>query len=110
LTSLGRAHDISQGYWTPPIYGIASMDSAVYSFAGMDAPVDEVGLFARQNGQSTDGGAALEQLGQFTNFSSRDYDAYVFTFDYKTTGCNQRGVLPVPLAKNNTCLPGWYCT
>lgn len=86
------------------------MDSAVYPFAGMDESLDEAELFARQNGQTQNGGAALEELGQFTNFSSRDYDAYVFTLDFKTTGCYQRGVLPVPLAKNNTCLPGWHCT
>lgn len=49
------------------------------------------------------------QLSQFNNMSSRQYDAYVFQLTYKQTGCYQRGALPIPLAANNTCLPGWYC-
>ena len=59
--------------------------------------------------QSNNNAAALNELSQFTNFSSRQYDAYVFSLNYRTTGCYQRGVLPAPLAANNTCLPGWYC-
>lgn len=52
---------------------------------------------------------ALQELAQAQNFSSREYDRAVFSLTWKTTGCYQRGVLPVPLASNNTCLPGFYC-
>jgi hypothetical protein len=75
----------------------------------MEPPLDLWELTARQQGQSGNSAEALAKLGQFQNFSSRQYDRYVFSLTWRTTGCYQRGVLPVPLARNNTCLPGFYC-
>lgn len=49
------------------------------------------------------------KLGPFSNFSSQEYNDYILSLDPKTTGCYQRGVLPVPLALDNTCLPGFHC-
>ncbi|KAK5174480.1 uncharacterized protein LTR77_001560 [Saxophila tyrrhenica] len=88
------------------------MDTGIHPYPSMDPPFDHFELVARQNGnqgQMQDATNALAEFGGFQNFSSRKYDAYVFTLDWKTTGCYQRGVLPVPLAKNDTCLPGWHC-
>lgn len=53
--------------------------------------------------------ANIAQLTRNGNMSSRQYDASVYSLKYKDTGCNRRGALPVPLAANDTCLPGWYC-
>ena len=78
--------------------GSYEMDSA------MNWPRDWSGLEERQSTAE-----ALAQLSQFNNMSSRQYDAYVYQLTYKQTGCYQRGALPIPLAANNTCLPGWYC-
>lgn len=50
-----------------------------------------------------------QQFGQFPNMSSLEYDGYVYSLGYNETGCRQPGALPVPLAKNDTCLPGWHC-
>lgn len=53
-----------------------------------------------------------EDLTQFVNngnMSSRQYDAYVYSLEYQDTGCSRKGALPVPLAANDTCLPGWNC-
>jgi hypothetical protein len=87
------------------------MEAGIYSYRSMEPPFDEVELIARQNSaQDVNQGAdALAELGNFQNFSSRQYDRYVFSLTWRTTGCYQRGVLPVPLAPNNTCLPGFYC-
>ena len=51
----------------------------------------------------------VEELGQLRNFSGRPYDKLIFSLNPRKTGCYQRGALPVPLARNNTCYPGWYC-
>ena len=64
-------------------------------------------LESRQTSASTV--AALAELSQFNNMSGRQYDQYVFSLDYKTTGCYQRGALPIPLNANGSCLPGWHC-
>ncbi|KAF2480385.1 hypothetical protein BDY17DRAFT_336481 [Neohortaea acidophila] len=52
---------------------------------------------------------APDQLTHFTNFSGRDFDEYVLDLPQNSTGCQQPGVLPVPLAMNDTCYPGWLC-
>ena len=76
--------------------------------AGMTGDVSWAELETRQqNSGST--AAALAELSTFNNMSSRQYDKYVFSLDYKTTGCYQRGALPIPLNANGTCLPGWHC-
>lgn len=49
------------------------------------------------------------QLDQFSNTSGLAYDNYVLSLTSSQTGCYQQGVLPVPLAENDTCLAGWYC-
>ena len=64
------------------------------------ADIDLPELLPRQQGAD---------LTQFNNFSTRQYDKYVFSLKSGRTGCYRRGALPVPLARNDTCLPGWYC-
>lgn len=51
----------------------------------------------------------LNELSRNGNFSSREYNAYVYSLNRRRTGCDRRGALPVPLAANDTCLPGWNC-
>lgn len=54
-------------------------------------------------------GSSLTQILRKGNMSSREYDASVYSLGYKDTGCYRKGALPVPLAANDTCLPGWFC-
>lgn len=49
------------------------------------------------------------ELATLNNFSTRQYDKYVYSLSWQRTGCYRKGGLPVPLATNDTCLPGWYC-
>lgn len=53
--------------------------------------------------------ADANEILQNGNMSSRQYNAYVFSLGPERTGCFRRGALPVPLAANDTCLPGWNC-
>ena len=48
-------------------------------------------------------------LGKFNNMSSLQFDEYAYSLNYTQTGCYRKGALPVALAKNDTCLLGWYC-
>lgn len=65
----------------------------------------------RQDVQDTAGvsNADLTRLSRNGNMSSRAYDKYVYSLGKQRTGCERQGALPVPLAANDTCLPGWNC-
>lgn len=52
----------------------------------------------------------IAQLAQFNNMSSKQFDAAAYSLNYTQTGCYRQGSLPVALASNDTCMPGWYCT
>ncbi|KAK6439286.1 hypothetical protein LTR95_004504 [Oleoguttula sp. CCFEE 5521] len=43
------------------------------------------------------------------NMQSLDFDLYSYYLNYTVTGCYRQGALPVALALNDTCLPGFYC-
>lgn len=43
------------------------------------------------------------------NMQSREFDAYAYSLNYTQTGCYRSGSLPVALALNDTCLPGFHC-
>lgn len=48
-------------------------------------------------------------LAGFQNFSSVEWDATAYSLNYNQTYCYRPGSLPVALAMNDTCLPGFYC-
>lgn len=78
------------------------------------SPSLETHLVSRQDNladfeDAAGGDANIAQLTQNGNMSSRQYGASVYSLEYEDTGCRRRGALPVPLAANDTCLPGWYC-
>lgn len=43
------------------------------------------------------------------NMQSRTFNAYAYSLNYTQTGCYRPGSLPVALAMNDTCLPGFHC-
>nr|OQO28977.1 hypothetical protein B0A51_03786 [Rachicladosporium sp. CCFEE 5018] len=43
------------------------------------------------------------------NMQSLDFDLYSYSLNYTVTGCYRQGALPVALAMNDTCLPGFHC-
>nr|POF26065.1 hypothetical protein CFP56_22213 [Quercus suber] len=43
------------------------------------------------------------------NLSTLDYDAVAYSLNQSQTGCLRIGALPVALAMNDTCLPGFLC-
>ena len=53
--------------------------------------------------------ASMDEYIRKANMSSREYDAYVYSLEFEHTGCKRKGALPVPIASNDTCLPGFFC-
>lgn len=43
------------------------------------------------------------------NMQSLRFDAYAYSLNYTETGCYRKGALPVALAMNDTCSPGFHC-
>jgi len=43
------------------------------------------------------------------NMQSMTFNAYAYSLNDTQTGCYRRGALPVALAMNDTCLPGFHC-
>ncbi|KAK3647347.1 hypothetical protein LTR56_008179 [Elasticomyces elasticus] len=51
----------------------------------------------------------MENITQFANMSTLDFDLASYALNDTQTGCYRKGALPVALAQNDTCLPGWHC-
>lgn len=43
------------------------------------------------------------------NMQSMPFNAWAYSLNYTQTGCYRPGSLPVALAMNDTCLPGFHC-
>lgn len=86
---------------------------AFYDISEFSPSLESAHLVGRQDASDLENAASgstnLAQLSQNGNMSSREYGAYVYSLNKSDTGCNRQGALPVPLAANDTCLPGWYC-
>lgn len=50
-------------------------------------------------------------LDRFENedMQSMEFNAWSYGLNYTQTGCYRPGALPVALAMNNTCMPGFHC-
>jgi len=50
-------------------------------------------------------------LDRFENedMQSMQFNAWSYSLNYTQTGCYRPGALPVALAMNNTCMPGFHC-
>jgi len=50
-------------------------------------------------------------LDSFENedMQSMQFNAYAYSLNHTQTGCYRPGALPVALAMNDTCLPGFHC-
>lgn len=43
------------------------------------------------------------------NMQSLTFNLYAYSLNWTQTGCYRPGALPVALAMNDTCLPGFHC-
>lgn len=50
-------------------------------------------------------------LDRFENadMQSMEFNAWSYSLNYTQTGCYRPGSLPVALAMNDTCMPGFHC-
>lgn len=49
-------------------------------------------------------------LARYDNMNTKDFNRFAYSLNYTQTGCFSQGALPVALASEDICLPGWYCT
>lgn len=57
-----------------------------------------------------DATTALLELGLEDNMASTNFSLIAYNLTNRQTGCFRRGALPVALAWDDVCLPGFYCT
>ncbi|KAK5681328.1 hypothetical protein LTR17_027504 [Elasticomyces elasticus] len=50
----------------------------------------------------------MQNLMGLANMSTLAFDAAAYNLSNTQTGCYRQGALPVALAQNDTCLPGWH--
>ena len=84
----------------------------------MDAEIDTasatnaIPLTPQQSAAVEDAGRLnANLLDRFENqdMQSIQFNAYAYSLNYTQTGCYRPGSLPVALAMNDTCLPGFHC-
>lgn len=89
---MSRAEDDRSSVATP------AGDASVSSWSSSEA------LFARA------ASPPLADIRHFHNMSTKEFDAYAYSLNQSQTGCYRQGALPLALAKNDTCLDGFFCT
>lgn len=52
----------------------------------------------------------VADLARYDNMNTKDFSHFAYSLNYTQTGCFSQGALPVALASEDICLPGWYCT
>lgn len=52
----------------------------------------------------------IADLARYDNMNTKDFNRFAYSLNYTQTGCFSQGALPVALASEDICLPGWYCT
>ncbi|RMZ19812.1 hypothetical protein D0859_16193 [Hortaea werneckii] len=51
----------------------------------------------------------MADLAQYDNMNTKNFNHFAYSLNYTQTGCFSQGALPVALASEDICLPGWYC-
>ncbi|KAI6855134.1 hypothetical protein KC323_g8496 [Hortaea werneckii] len=51
----------------------------------------------------------VADLARYDNMNTKDFSHFAYSLNYTQTGCFSQGALPVALASEDICLPGWYC-
>ncbi|RMZ21655.1 hypothetical protein D0859_14333 [Hortaea werneckii] len=51
----------------------------------------------------------IADLARYDNMNTKDFSHFAYSLNYTQTGCFSQGALPVALASEDICLPGWYC-
>lgn len=52
----------------------------------------------------------VADLAQYDSMNTKGFNHFAYSLNYTQTGCFSQGALPVALASEDICLPGWYCT
>lgn len=58
---------------------------------------------------ATQANADLLERFENADMQSNDFNAWSYSLNYTQTGCYRQGSLPVALAMNDTCMPGFHC-
>ena len=80
------------------------------SLASTTLPYSVTAAFGSAYASATASNAKFAEIAQYNNMSTKQFDEMAYALNYTQTGCYRQGSLPVALASNDTCLPGWHCT
>jgi hypothetical protein len=94
---------------------VATMDdqlTADYSTVDFATATNAITLTPQQSAAVQDAGRLNKNL--LENFKDANmqgvaFNAYAYSLNWTQTGCYRPGSLPVALAFNDTCLPGFHC-
>ena len=94
---------------------VATMDDqllAGHSTVDFASATNAITLTPQQSAAVQDAGRLNKDLlGDFEdgNMQGATFNAYAYSLNWTQTGCYRPGSLPVALAMNDTCLPGFHC-
>jgi hypothetical protein len=86
--------------------------TADYSTVDFASATNAISLTPQQSAAVQDAGRlnkdVLEDF-EDGNMQGATFNAYAYSLNWTQTGCYRPGSLPVALAMNDTCLPGFHC-
>jgi hypothetical protein len=82
-----------------PTIDIATVTNAVTLTPLQSAAVEDAGRLNKN---------LLENF-EDENMQGATFNAYAYSLNWTQTGCYRPGSLPVALAEDDTCLPGFHC-
>lgn len=87
-------------------------DQLATDYTGFATATQAITLTPQQSLAVQDASRAnADLLDRFKNadMQSMEFNAWSYSLNYTQTGCYRPGALPVALAMNDTCMPGFHC-
>lgn len=87
-------------------------DQATEDYSNFATATQAITLTPQQSLAVQDAAQAnADLLDRFENadMQSMEFNAWSYSLNYTQTGCYRPGSLPVALAMNDTCMPGFHC-
>jgi hypothetical protein len=86
--------------------------AADYSTIDFATATNAITLTPQQSAAVQDAGRLNENLlenFEDGNMQGATFNTYAYSLNWTQTGCYRPGALPVAMAENDTCMPGFHC-
>jgi hypothetical protein len=86
--------------------------AADYSTIDFATATNAITLTPQQSAAVQDAGRPNENLlenFEDGNMQGATFNTYAYSLNWTQTGCYRPGALPVAMAENDTCMPGFHC-